>query len=85
MGFFLESPFFSLIHLHMYVVGLVVSLMMILSNTQRFPFRNILAVMLLVFLFFIFSKVLAVLDWELSTLGEDLKYYANFSYADSLI
>jgi hypothetical protein len=56
----------------------------IFSNTQRFPFRNILAVMFKC-LYFIFSKVLAVLDWELSTLGEDLKYYANFSIADSLI
>jgi hypothetical protein len=50
-------------------------------NTQRFPFSNILAVMLLVVFLFISSKVLAVLDWELSTLGEDLKYYATYTYA----
>ena len=47
--------------------------MMILSNILAFKF------------FFIFSKVLAVLDWELSTLGEDFKYYENFSYANSMI
>ncbi len=67
-----------------FVVRLLGSLMAVVSNTvntQRFPFSNILAVMLLVVFLFISSKVLAVLDWELSTLGEDLKYYATYTYA----
>jgi hypothetical protein len=49
------------------------------------PLSRIFLLFIFYFFIFIFSKVLAVLDWELSTLGEDLKYYANFSYADSLI